>query len=98
MDQNNNPLSVAGVIKKADDRLYRTLVFAPLIARLVYFLAVAIFAVAGFVLATRWDISELKKNKADKSAVQSNVEHIERNAKIMDQIYRDVYKREPPPR
>lgn len=98
MHDDPSPLSVAQLVKKADDRLYRTLMFAPLLARLVYALCVAVVAVTGFVLKTRWDIADLYKTKAEQNQAMTQAEHSERNAKIVDQIYRDFYKRDPPPR
>jgi hypothetical protein len=95
---NNNPLSVAAIIKKADDRLYRTLMFAPLLARLLYAMCFAVVAITGFVLQTRWDIKDLYKTRAEKSDVSSNVDEMRRNAKLVDQIYKDFYHRDPPPR
>ena len=109
LHHHDNPLSVAAVIKRADDRLYRTLMFAPLLARLLYAMCVAVVAITVFVMKTRWDIADLYRDKEDKSSVvlqntknkdadDVQKEHSERNAKLVDQIYRDLYKREPPPR
>jgi hypothetical protein len=84
--------SVSAVIRNADARLYKTLVWAPVVGRMVYFLFFACVAITGYV----WRVDmRLTTAAEERKHLQEQVTY---NYKLYQQLFRDVHKgQEPPP-
>jgi hypothetical protein len=83
--------TVASVVRDADERLYKTLVWAPVVGRMVYFLFFACVAITGYI----WRVdARLNSSANDQRQMQQEITY---NYKLYQQLFRFVHNGEEPP-